>query len=70
MRTYHHCNYAQALKKVYFVHTRVIHLNINNYIKFSSMAPKPHSGPGPPHYRGFTITLRHNTTLNRTPLDE
>jgi hypothetical protein len=27
------------------------------------------SGPGPPHYRGFTITLRH-TTLGRTPLDE
>jgi hypothetical protein len=26
------------------------------------------SGPGPPHYRGFTITLRH-TTLGRTPLD-
>jgi hypothetical protein len=27
------------------------------------------SGPGPPHCRGFTITLRH-TTLRRTPLDE
>jgi hypothetical protein len=27
------------------------------------------SGPGPPHYRGFTITLRH-TILSRTPLDE
>jgi hypothetical protein len=27
------------------------------------------SRPGPPHYRGFTITLRH-TTLGRTPLDE
>jgi hypothetical protein len=26
-------------------------------------------GPGPPHYRGFTITLRH-TTLGRTPQDE
>ena len=26
-------------------------------------------GPGPPHYRGFTITLRH-TTLGRTPLEE
>jgi len=24
------------------------------------------SGPGPSHYRGFTITLRH-TTLGRTP---
>ena len=27
------------------------------------------SGPWPPHYRGFTITLRH-TILGRTPLDE
>ena len=27
------------------------------------------SGPRPPHYRGFTITLRH-TTLGRTRLDE
>ena len=26
------------------------------------------SGPGPPHYLGFTITLRH-TTLGRIPLD-
>jgi hypothetical protein len=27
------------------------------------------SGPRPPHFQGFTITLRH-TTFNRTPLDE
>jgi hypothetical protein len=27
------------------------------------------SGPGPPHDRGFTMTLRH-TTLGRTPLHE
>jgi len=26
-------------------------------------------GPGPPNFRGFSITLRH-TTLGRTPLDE
>jgi hypothetical protein len=26
-------------------------------------------GPGPPHYQGFTITLRHTTTI-RTPLVE
>jgi hypothetical protein len=25
------------------------------------------SAPGPPHYRGFPITLRH-TTLSRTPM--
>jgi hypothetical protein len=35
---------------------------------FSNGATAP-SGPGPPHYRGFTITLRH-TTLGRTRLDE
>jgi hypothetical protein len=27
------------------------------------------SGPGPPHYRVFAITLRH-TILSRVPLDE
>ena len=27
------------------------------------------SGPGSPHFRGFTIALRH-TTHGRTPLDE
>jgi hypothetical protein len=27
------------------------------------------SGPGPPNYQGFTITLRQ-ITLGRTPLDE
>ena len=26
------------------------------------------SGPGPPHYRGFTTTIRHST-LGRTPLN-
>ena len=30
---------------------------------------KAPSGWGPPHYRGFTITLRH-TILGRTPQDE
>jgi hypothetical protein len=33
------------------------------------MAQKVPSGPVPPHYGGFTITLGH-TTLGRTPLDE
>ena len=28
-----------------------------------------HSGPGPPHFRGFIITLRH-TTLGRNPLEK
>ena len=35
---------------------------------FTNGATAP-SVQGPPHYRGFTITLRH-TTLGRTPLDE
>ena len=36
---------------------------------FFFMAQRPPGGPGPPHYRGFTITLRH-MTLGWTPLDE
>jgi hypothetical protein len=35
---------------------------------FFSGATAPNR-PGPPHYRGFTIILRH-TTLSRTSLDE
>ena len=31
--------------------------------------PTAPSEPGPPHYRGFTMILRH-TTVGRTPLDE
>ena len=31
--------------------------------------PAAPSGPEPPHYRGFAITLRH-TTFCRTPLDD
>jgi hypothetical protein len=33
------------------------------------MTQHPPAGQGPPHYRGFTITLRR-TTVGRTPLDE
>ena len=33
------------------------------------MARQPPSGRGSPHYRSFTVILRH-TTLGRTPLDE
>jgi hypothetical protein len=39
-----------------------------NLFFFSNGATVP-NGPGPPHYRRFTIILRH-TTLGRTPLDE
>jgi hypothetical protein len=42
--------------------------NLRNHHFFFHGATAP-SGPGPPHYRGFTITLRH-TTLGSTPLDE
>jgi len=38
------------------------------YFDFS-VAQQPLCGQGPPHYREFTISLRH-TTLVRTPLDE
>jgi len=38
-------------------------------LNFFTHCTKPPSGPGPSHYRGFTITLRH-TTLGRNPLDE
>jgi hypothetical protein len=39
------------------------------YILFFLHGATAPRGPGPPHYRSFTITLRH-TTLGRTPLDE
>jgi len=39
------------------------------YYIIISMAQQPPGGQGPPHYRGFTITLRH-FTFGRTPLDE
>jgi hypothetical protein len=48
---------------------------ITNFFRLSNSPPPPRIGAtapgglGPPHYRGFTITLRH-TTLGRTPLDE
>jgi hypothetical protein len=42
----------------------VVYINL----LFSNGATAP-SGPGPPHYRDFTITLRH-TTLVRTSPDE
>ena len=42
---------------------------VGTNIFFPPMAPQPSSRSRPPHYRGFTIILRH-TTLGRTPLDE
>jgi hypothetical protein len=37
--------------------------------KIFTVAQQPPCGAGPPHYRGFTITLRH-TTICRIHLDE
>jgi hypothetical protein len=46
-----------------------IHFQCSSFgFSFPSGATAP-SGTGPPHCRGFTITLRH-TTLGRTPLGE
>ena len=42
------------------------HIECANFFYHGATVP---SGPGPPHYRRFMITLRH-TTLGRTPLDE
>jgi len=45
------------------------------FIRHGDLAPgivpsaTAHSGPGPSHCRGCTVTLRH-TTFGRTPLDE
>ena len=44
------------------------YLNVNTTV-FSPHGATAHNGPGPPHYRGFTITFRH-TTPGMTPLDE
>ena len=40
-------------------------LGMTIFFFYGATAP---SEPGSPHYRGFTITLRH-ATLGRTPLD-
>ena len=49
------------------------YINVFNVTKFTRFSfrhgAKALSGPRPPHYRGFTITLKH-TTVGRTPLDE
>ena len=45
----------------------IFHVNRSSHFFFHEATAS--SGPGPPHYRGFTITLRHST-FGRTPLDE
>jgi hypothetical protein len=46
-----------------------VNLDMNVYLFFFSYGSTAPWGPSPPHYQGFTITLRH-TTFGRTPLDE
>jgi len=57
---------------LYFNHGRNFANNIGgtkSTMDFFLPWRKAPSGPWPPHYRGFMITLRH-TTFCRTPLDE
>jgi len=49
--------------------TNVFHWNHLSMCVFLFHGETAPSGPGPPHYRGFTVTFRH-TTLGSTPLDE
>jgi hypothetical protein len=50
------------------IFSRSIFAILSWYIVFFHGTTAP-SGPGPPHYRGFTITIRH-TTFGRTSLDK
>jgi hypothetical protein len=67
----------RSINYIICTESKVMKKYLNNEIKwleessfyFMAQAQWPPSGPGPPYYRGFTITLRH-TTLDRTPLDE
>jgi hypothetical protein len=42
---------------------------VGKWIKLFFYRATAHNGPGPPHCRGFTMTLIH-AALGRTPLDE
>ena len=44
-------------------------MEANGRVEVSFHGSTAPSGPGSPHYRGFTIIPRH-TTFGRTPLDE
>jgi len=56
---------------IYKFHLRKLTAVYVNQVKthFPPHGATAPSGPGPPHYRGFTMTLRH-TTLGRTPLSK
>jgi hypothetical protein len=66
------CKYKSYLLDFRTIHIQTVtntHIVSYKCIYFFPSGITAPSGPGPPHYRGFTITLRH-TTLGRTPLDE
>jgi len=54
------------MKSFFISSLRQINLSLCWFLHHRATFP---SGPRPPHYRGFTITLRH-TALGRTSLDE
>jgi hypothetical protein len=58
---------AVRLCDMFLIQATILELYIGRTLFFHGA--KAPSGPGPPHYRSLTITLRHNT-LGRTPLDE
>jgi hypothetical protein len=51
------------------IHGQHDYILVKNQLKFYFPYSRTPTGLGPPHCRGFTITLRH-TTLCRTSLDE
>jgi hypothetical protein len=59
-----------ALMRKHYSVTRGINDSKTYTLFFSSHGATAPSGPGPPHYRSFTITPRHTHTLGRIPLDE
>ena len=69
--------YYHLLKYLLFLLTHPVYSNIltpKHWDLSQPSSPLPHgatapSGPGSPHDRGFTITLRH-TKFCRTPVDE
>jgi hypothetical protein len=56
----------RILVTAYTHYKKICQQNINRRIAFFFHSATVPSGPGSPHYPGFTITLRH-TKLGRTP---
>jgi hypothetical protein len=59
MYAYRSCNHSNSQREI----------KLNRERKLFPNGATAAKGPGPPHYRGFAVTLRH-TTLDRTYLDE